>query len=1418
MSLKKLAPDSYRVGWICPLEVEQTAAMEMLDEEHEPLKQSANDHNVYKLGSIHGHNVVIAGLPQTGNCSTAAVVTQMRMSFKKLRYGLLVGIGGGVPVETDNGLIRLGHVVVSKPTGEHSGAIQYDHGKAIDGFIERTGSLMPPPAALLNAAQALAVEQGRSDNDPIWENTQRIQTQRRGLRRFKFPGIANDHLYQPDYNHQQMGMTCEKGGCNPEQRIERPVEEDDECFIVVHRGTIASGELVIKDATKRDFLAQKYNLLCFETEAAGALTDFPCLVIRGISDYCDSHKNDNWHGFAASAAAAYARRLFFHMSTELEEETSIKPTAFDLQSYLPGIPQISKFVARKEELKEMQEALQPTVRPHRRRAVVLHGLGGIGKTQLALEYAQRHREHYSTSIWLEARNETTINQSFTRLAERILEKEQVTYIQTALESQDESIILKAVKRWLDEPANESWLIIYDNYDYHDFTNAHSEDEEFLGTLSQITLSMNPRGQGKEVRSQSYDIRKYLPEADHGAIIITSRVSSKKLGRPIQISKLENIDDCLDILASTSGRNITDDPAAVDLAKRLDGLPLALASAGAYLRRVPINCTDYLQDYEGSWVELHKDTPELESYDKVLCTTWNITHKHIQEQNSTASLLLHQWAYFDSKDLWYDLLRSGRSHKMDRLRDLTRERVPFHATMGLLCDHGLAQAGTPTTLQDVESAGYSVHACVHSWMINVLNQESDKDMARAALDCVGSHVPNREQPKFWSKQQRLLGHADRCYELISTMLVEDENPRSLQSLGFLYADQNRLSKAEALLKQAIQGSEKTLGPNHELTLNAANSLAGVLRNEGRINEAEVIFKQILQERESVLGAGHISTIETVSNLGVVYKDQGRLDEAESLLKRALQGSEEILEPENASIFNILNNLGLVYIAQGQLDKAEATYLRVLQGQEKSLGPEHTSTLNTVNNLGLVYMGQHQLDKAEAMYKRALEGKEKAWGSDHTSTLETVNNLGLVYKSQFQFGKAEALLNQALQGFKKVLGPEHTSTLSATMGLGMLYTILSRFTEAEALLQQAFQGLKKVSGPEHTLTLETAKCLGDVYITLDRFDEAEATFQQAFLGFKKALGPEHPSTLMTAQSLGGLYINLDRFSEAEAMLTQALQGYEKALGPENPTTLFTAQSLGSLYITQGQFSKAKETLERALQGSEALGPEYPLTCVIICILGLLYTYQGRLSEAEDMFERAIQGSTALGPEHPLTLEIVSKFALLYTEQGRFNEAEAMLKRVLQGVKNAFGLESTPTLETVNYLGMLYTEQERLSEAEAMFKQALQGSEKLLGPERTSTLAIVNNMGHLYTKQGRFDEAEAMHERALQGFEKALGPHGIETHIPTLECLEWFGDVCYKQGKLQNAKEYYLRAQHGLRTILGDDHERVRRLSEVLEEIGH
>lgn len=318
---KRLDHDDYTVCWICPLEVEQIAALIMLDGKHERLPQSPVDHNVYNLGSINDHNIVVASLHAPGNNPTATVITQMKNTFKSVRFCLLVGIGGGVPVKTADGYVQLGHVVVSKPMGTHSGAVQYDHGKAVIGNFERTGYLHPPPAVLLSAAQDLAISRVVEQQDPIAHHVQRFNTKTKGLRRFKHPGKENDMLFSPSYLHLDPKVSCKKCGCDLAQRVQREADSDDdesdqdedESWIVIHRGTIASGESVMKDGLQRDRLAKDLGAMCFEMEAAGAMTDFPCLVIRGIADYCDSHKNDKWHGYAAAVAAAYARQLFFHM-------------------------------------------------------------------------------------------------------------------------------------------------------------------------------------------------------------------------------------------------------------------------------------------------------------------------------------------------------------------------------------------------------------------------------------------------------------------------------------------------------------------------------------------------------------------------------------------------------------------------------------------------------------------------------------------------------------------------------------------------------------------------------------------------------------------------------------------------------------------------------------------------------------------------------------------------------------------------------------------------------------------------------------------------------------------------------------------------------------------------------------------------
>ncbi|THY46858.1 WD40 repeat-like protein [Aureobasidium pullulans] len=321
---KKLTHEDYVVGWICPMRVEYTAALFMLDEEHETLGQDAADENIYTLGSINGHNVVLATLPKTGNSPTARVMTNMSRTFQALRFYLLVGIGGGIPVRTDDGPVRLGDVVVSE------NVIQHDRGKFEASGFKLKGTLAPPPQVLLAATNTLLAKRDMTDDDPLFEHLSRIDTSKRRLKRYKFPGRRRDHVYEPSYTHLVKGATCDEAQCDPSKRILRGpsnetldsqvVEQPD---ITIHQGTILSGETVMKNGAQRDAIAKPLDAICYECEAAGAMSSVPCLVVRGISDYADSHKNDDWHGFGSAVAAAYARQLFFHLPIDKVKECSV---------------------------------------------------------------------------------------------------------------------------------------------------------------------------------------------------------------------------------------------------------------------------------------------------------------------------------------------------------------------------------------------------------------------------------------------------------------------------------------------------------------------------------------------------------------------------------------------------------------------------------------------------------------------------------------------------------------------------------------------------------------------------------------------------------------------------------------------------------------------------------------------------------------------------------------------------------------------------------------------------------------------------------------------------------------------------------------------------------------------------------------
>jgi tetratricopeptide (TPR) repeat protein len=542
-------------------------------------------------------------------------------------------------------------------------------------------------------------------------------------------------------------------------------------------------------------------------------------------------------------------------------------------------------------------------------------------------------------------------------------------------------------------------------------------------------------------------------------------------------------------------------------KELDGLPLALSAAGAYLEHVTTSFSDYLRLYKTSWLKLQRTSPRLSSYeDRSLYTTWQITFDRIEQRNAASAKLLKFWAYFSRQDMWFELLRHANSADDKWIRKLTEDELNFNEAVALLCSFGLVDADRSLQHQS-RSGGYSVHSCVHSWMVFVLNKEWDEALARLAVTCVASEVPNTSEKDWWLLQRQLLPHAIQQKLFIMDGKV-DGLDWAFHNLGLLYAEQGKLADAEKMYIRALQGKEKVLRPDHTSILDTVDNLGSLYKDQGKLAEAEKMYIRALQGREKALGPDHTSTLDTVNNLGSLYKYQGKLAEAEKMYIQVLQGKEKALGPDHTLSLSTVNNLGNVYADQGKLAKAERMYIQALQGYEKALGPDHTSTLSTVNNLGLLYTDQGKLAEAEEMYIRALQGKEKALGPDHTFTLNTVHNLGNLYTAQDKLAEAEKMYIRVLQGKEKALGRDHTSTLDVVNNLGLLYANQGKLAEAEKMYIRALQGYKDALGLElvwsYLPALNTMFAFGDLFSRTDRKDMAKTMYTQALSGYTAVQG--------------------------------------------------------------------------------------------------------------------------------------------------------------------------------------------------------------------------------------------------------------------------------------------------------------------------
>ncbi|KAJ6258209.1 hypothetical protein Dda_7128 [Drechslerella dactyloides] len=1321
----ELSKSDYSVGWICAISIELAAVLAILDDTHSQPDVAGSDTNVYTFGRIGRHNVVIACLPE-GRYSIARagiVAAHMRSTFPRLRFGLMVGVGGGAPSEEND--IRLGDLVVSQPSGVSGGVVQYDFGKAMEnGEFVRTGSLNAPPSILLSAVASIKARNQAELGKKISDTAEKVGEKDM---RFHYPGPDTDRLFRADYKHVtsegRHNDTCRS--CDASKAVSRPERQYHHPYI--HYGIIASGNQVMRDGVKRRRISTQTGALCFEMEAAGLMDDFPCLVIRGVCDYSDGHKNKRWQPYSALIAAIYAKELLLQIPTASEEDTEgcstprekIKEINFTIPFCMP-LPRNRSFVGRAEELRKVYKYFVESRPADVPRIFALTGTGGMGKTQIALEYAYRHHNDCTAVFWVSAASEDTIRTSFIDIMQRIVKEQAgITWPESApdyeaigsklgmpglvdskgtVSADLETVgnIQSALFRWLQLPGNSKWLLIYDNAD----------------------------------DLETFNLQEYFPNQGGGAIFVTSR--RPEFSDSAKQADLDGLDEGSAVALLLRLADLPDTPGvpqneAITLVEKLGFMPLAISHAGCYIRETKLPLGKYKSYYEKAFMTVQSKKPRFgwNYRNDTTATTWEVSFLQIEKQDAEAALLLLTCSYLNPEEIFENL---WEDKQLDNVKTSQQEKMSRESNKW----EGREERRMASHL------GY-LHRYSKPSFSRFLLQEEHGSGNQTVLDHIYAIAG------VFYKQ----GKYDEAMQWYERALVGrkkalgKDHPDTLSTvhkIASVFSDQGKYDQAMQWCERALAGSEKALGKDHPDTLATVHAMAGVFTRQGKYGEAMQRYERALAGREKALGKDHPDTLDTVHNIAGVFDDQGRYDQAMQWYQRALAGREKAFGKEHPSTLDTVHAMAGVFSMQGKYGEAMQRYERALAGREKALGKDHPDTLATVHAMAGVFTRQGKYGEAMQRYERALAGREKALGKDHPDTLDTVHNIAGVFDDQGKYNEAMQRYERALAGSEKALGKDHPDTLATVHAMAGVFTRQGKYGEAMQRYERALAGSEKALGKDHPDTLATAHAMAGVFTRQGKYGEAMQRYERALAGSEKALGKEHPKTLATAHAMAGVFYVQGKYDEAMQRYERALAGSEKALGKDHPDTLATVHAMAGVFYVQGKYDEAMQRYERALAGSEkALGKDHPDTLATAHAMAGVFYVQGKDGEAMQRYERALAGSEkALGKDHPKTLATVHAVAGVFYVQGRYDEAMQRYERALAGREKALGKDHPDTLDTVHNIAGVFYVQGRYDEAMQRYERALAGREKALGKDHPDTLDTVHNIAGVFDDQGRYDEA--------------------------------------------------------------------------------
>ena len=806
------------------------------------------------------------------------------------------------------------------------------------------------------------------------------------------------------------------------------------------------------------------------------------------------------------------------------------------------------FTGRGTLLQRLHEQLSRTSSAALPQSYALSGLGGIGKTQTAIEYAYRYADEYTAVFWVRADSHEMLMADFVSMA-RLLGL-------PGQDAQDQMLIVAAVKRWLEQ--HEGWLLILDNADDLSLV----ADSLPMKGKGHILLTTRTQATGRIARSLSVE----KMEPSEGLQLLLRR------------AKLLDPDEPLDNVSGTVRKD------AQALISELDSLPLALDQAGAYIEETGSSISEYLALYQRRRLALLKRQSAISSdYPHTVASTWALSFQQVERENPAAADLLRLCAFVHPDAIPEDILTQGADWLGSVLQEVVTDPLQLNEAIQLLRRYSLLK-------RDPEAKLLHLHRLVQVVLKESLDQAVQRQWAERAVRAVDGAFPQVEFAN-WARCELYLSHAQVCAQLIDEYHFSfPEAAHLLHSAGRYLNDRGHYAQAEPLYQRTLDMRQQLVGLEHADTASMLNDLAKLYVLEGKYEQAEPLLQQTLAIRERVLGPEHREIAMTLKDLGWLYSSQGKYQQAEPLLQSALTIGERALGPVHPDLAEILNDLAALYYYQGKYEQAKQLFQRGISIYENALGPEHPDTLSMLSNLAALYRAQGKYKQAEPLLQRTLAIRERVLGPEHPELAISLFHLGQLYCFQGKYEQAKQLLQRAHAIDKRVLGPEHPYTTHELLYLAQLYQADSQVEQAESLYQEALTSFERVLGSEHPYVVETLTNLAQLYALQGNYEQAEQLLLRA-VALEGVLGAEHPQIAKALDTLGHLSLLQGRDEQAERLLQRALSLREQSLGKSHPDVAQTLHHLAQLYQKQGKDEQAQSFYQRALTIREqALSPDH------------------------------------------------------------------------------------------------------------------------------------------------------------------------------------------------------------------------------------